>query len=233
MIADEITTIVDAVTAKVKRLRARWEAEGFEVIEHPGPDDFPFEVGYFGRYRPAMLARRGDEVHVFEVRDPRRMSADRLIQRSDEIRKHPGWHFYLVSLEDVVPFDAPGNQGEPPSWESLGRRVEEGIRLPARVSPGVALVGLWCALEGVLRRIAVDHAVPVDLLPAASLIPILHDQGLIPAEAYQSLQDAREVHRRIVHGYDAPADLVSSAVRHVMYWVQALLPTPADAEQAA
>lgn len=221
--------IVDAITAKVQQLRERLESEGFQVIERPGPDDFPFEIGYYGRYRPAMLARRGDEVHVFEVRDPQRMSADRLIQRSDEIRKHPDWHFYLVSLEDVVPFDAPGNQGEPPTWVSLQHRVEEGIRLPSRVSPAVALVGLWSTLEGVLRRIAVEHSIPVDLLPAASLIPILHDQGLLPREAYQPLQDARQVHRRVVHGYDAPTDQVADAVRHVVYWVQALLPASIEA----
>lgn len=219
--------IVDAVTAKIQQLRARYEQQGYEVIERPGPEEFPFEVGYFGRYRPAMLARRGDEHLVFEIREAIR-SIDRLIERADEIRKHPGWAFYLISLEDVVPHDAPGMQGDPPAWPGLERRAEDALRLAAEVPPPVALLGLWSSLEGVLRRIAVDNAIPVDLLPAASLIPALHDQGLIPREAYEPLMRALEVHRRVLHGYEAPDEEIGEAVRIVAAWVHDLLPRPIE-----
>jgi hypothetical protein len=220
--------IMDAVSAKVQQLRERWESEGYEVIEHPGPEVFPFETGYFGRYRPAMMARRGTENHVFEVRDGRRMSVERLIQRSDEIRKHPDWHFYLISAEDVIPHDAPGMQGDPPSWPSLERRVGDARRLAAEADPPVALLWLWSTLEGILRRIAVDNELPVDLLPAASLIPILHDHGLVPREAYEPLKDALEVHRRVAHGYDTPEPEVTEAVRIVVDELRELLPKPAE-----
>ncbi|HSU14640.1 hypothetical protein [Longimicrobium sp.] len=220
--------IMDAVSAKVQQLRERWEREGYEVVERPDPEDFPFDTGYFGRYRPAMLARRGAENHVFEVRDGRRLPADRLIQRSDEIRKHPGWHFYLISTEDVVPHDAPGMQGDPPSWASLARSVDAAMRLADEVSPSIALLGLWSTLEGLLRRIAVDNAIPVDLLPAASLIPILHDQGLVPREAYEPLKMALEVHRRVLHGYEATATELTEAVKIVAAVLCELLPKPAE-----
>jgi len=219
--------IVDAVTAKVRQLRAKYEKAGYEIIERPGPEEFPFEVGYMGLYRPAMLARRGDENLVFEIREVVR-SIGRLIERSDEIRKNPNWHFYLVSLEDVVPHDAPGMQGDPPTWPQLEHRAEEAIRVGKAAPASIALLGLWASLEGVLRRIAVDNGIPVDLLPAASLIPALHDQGLTPWEAYQPLVDALEVHRRVAHGFEAPADEIDNSVRVVTKWVQALLPTPVE-----
>jgi hypothetical protein len=220
--------IVDAVGAKVRQLRERWEREGYEVVERPGPEEFPFETGYFGRYRPAMLARRGAENHVFEVRDGRRLPAERLIQRSDEIRKHPDWHFYLVSAEDVIPHDAPGMQGDPPSWPSLKRRAADASRLAAEAAPPMALLWLWSTLEGILRRIAVDNQLPVDLLPAASLIPILHDQGLVPRKAYEPLKTALEVHRRVLHGYDAPEPEIAEAVAIVACVLRELLPRPAE-----
>ncbi|HEX8243815.1 MAG TPA: hypothetical protein VF541_09975 [Longimicrobium sp.] len=222
--------IVDAVTAKVQQLRVRWEGEGYEVIERPGPEEFPFEVGYFGHYRPAMLARRGAENHVFEIREAVR-SLGRLIERSDEIRQHPDWHFYLMSLEDVVPHDAPGLQGDPPPWPRLERRVEDAVRLAGEAPSRIALLELWSALEGVMRRIAVDNTIPVDLLPAATLIPALYDQGLIPFDSYEPLKTALEVHRRVLHGYDAPEEEIAGAVRTVSQWVCEML--SAAAEQAA
>jgi hypothetical protein len=194
---------MDAMTAKVRQLRERYEREGYTVIEQPSPDEIPFETGYFARYRPAMLALREDESIVFEIRDARRMSVTKLIERSDEIRKHPGWKFYLVSTEDVVPRDAPGDQGQPPRWGWLEERTEAALRLGRQDRSGFALLALWATLEGVLRRIAVDNGIPVDLLPGSTLIAALYDQGLLPYDSYQPLQDAGAVHRRVTHGYRA------------------------------
>jgi hypothetical protein len=216
--------IVDAVTAKVQQLREKYEQLGYEVVEHPGPEEFPFEVGYFGRYRPAMLARKGDEHLVFEIREIVR-STDRLIERSEEIHKHPGWQFYLISLEDVVPHDAPGVQGDPPEWPRLEHRAMEAMRL-VNTDPSIVLLALWSSLEGVLRRIAVENGIPVDLLPADALIPALHDQGLIPREVYEPLKAALLVHRRVRHGYEASEAEIAQSVRDVIDVLRQLLPRP-------
>src|SRR5262249_27421326 len=149
-------------------------------IERPSPEEFPFDTGYNDRYRPPMLARRGPENLVFEVREEARLLGQRLVDRSDEIRRHPDWHFYLVTCDDVVPLDAPGVQGDPPEWPQLDRRVEAALRLRQTGASHDVLLALWSALEGVLRRIAVDEGMPTDRLPASLLIPALYDQGFIP-----------------------------------------------------
>ena len=216
--------IVDAITAKTKQLRAEYEKHGWEVIEGPDPGLFPFRVGYYRHRRPALLAHRGTEHHVVEIGDTRRMSLDKLMERASAIRKQKGWSLLVASPDDVIPHDAPGIQGQPPSWPMLEQTVCETVRIASALPPWVQLLALWSALEGVLRRIAVDDGIPVDLLPASTLIPALYDQGLIPMKSYQPLKAAHEVHRRVRHGYSTPDEKVEVAVCAVSEWLPQLLP---------
>lgn len=216
--------IVDAITAKTQQLRAEYEASGWEVVEGPDPGLFPFRIDYYRHCRPALLARRGAEHHVVEVRDTRRMSLEKLMERATKIRKQQGWQLLVASPDDVIPHDAPGIQGKPPSWPALEQAVCETVRIASALPRWVQLLALWSALEGVLRRIAVDERIPVDLLPATTLIPALYDQGLIPMASYKPLMAAHDIHRRVRHGYATPDEKVAEAVRAVTEWLPQLLP---------
>jgi hypothetical protein len=216
--------IVSAETAKIQQLREEYEKQGYTVVERPGPEEFPFQAGYGARYRPAMLARRGKENVVIEIRESADQASDRLIERSQAIRKQPNWRFYLVTSDDVVPHDAPGIQGGPPCWPELEHTVGEALALAQPLPSWMRLLVLFTALEGVLRRIAVDDGMPVDRLPASTLITALYDYGLIPIDAYERLMAAHEVHRRVRHGYPTADEKVAEAVRAVSEWLPQLLP---------
>ena len=207
--------ISDAITAKVQALREEYEKKGYEVVERPGPEEFPFDAGYTSFYRPAMLARRGDENLVFEIREDMVSGMERLLGRSREIGRHPGWRFIWVSCEDVVPYEAPGVQGDPPDWAWLELRSDEALSLAETGPKRIALLALWSVLEGMLRRASIDHEMPTDRLPAALLLPMLYDEGDLPFETYEPLKAAQEVHRRVVHGYDAPEAKLAEAVQAV------------------
>jgi hypothetical protein len=207
--------ISDAITAKVKALREEYEKKGYEVVERPAPEVFPFDAGYRSFYRPAMLARRGDENLVFEIREDMPSGMERLLARSREIGRHPGWRFLWISCDDVVPLEAPGVQGDPPDWGWLEQHAEEARSLADTGSKRLALLALWSVLEGMLRRASIDHEMPTDRLPAALLLPMLYDEGYLPYETYEPLKAAQEVHRRVVHGYDAPEAKLAEAVRSV------------------
>jgi hypothetical protein len=228
MTSDGTVTVVDAVAAKVEKLRGKYERQGYEVIERPGPEEFPFDPGYRLPYRPAMLARRGDELHVFEVREAASIASGDVWSREAEFYKHPGWHFYVVSCDDVVPDDAPGIQGDPPSWPQLEHTAGETLRRIRTLPPWLQLLALWTVLEGVLQRIAVDHGIPVDLLSASTLISVLCDRGLIPRMSREPLVAAHEVHRLVRHGFDTPDEQVVEAVRTVSEWLTRLLPQPVE-----
>jgi len=224
------TPIVGAVTAKVRKIRPQYEEDGFEVIERPGPEHFPFDIGPFAHHPPAMLARRGGVNRVVEVREEVRATG-RLADQVGDHRAHPEWHFYLTSCDDVVPEDAPGIQGDPPAWPRLRRAALEAIAMGKPLWPPAQLLSAWPPLEGVLRRIAVDAAIPVDLLSAETLIATLHDRGLIPAAAHDALTAAHEIHRLVRHGFGVPDAEAMEAARTVSVWLSALF--PASIERAA
>lgn len=223
----EPRTVIDAISAKVQKLRPKYEKDGYEVIERPGPEEFPFDVGPFAGHRPAMLAKRGDERHVFEVREAV-ASTGRLADRAGKFRDDPNWQFYLMSCDDVVPDDAPGIQGEPRSWPRLEHTADETLHRIRTLPSWLQLLALWTALEGVLQRIAVDHGIPVDLLSASTLIPVLRDRGLIPKSSYEPLMDAHETHRVVRHGFGVPDEQVAEAVRTLSEWLMRLLPQPVE-----
>jgi hypothetical protein len=102
--------------------------------------------------------------------------------------------------------------------------------MPSLPAP-MRLLALWAVLEGVMRRLAFDDGIPVDQLPATTLIPVLYDYGLIPFDSYEPLKAAHEVHRRVRHGYPTPEEEVAKAAGTVMEWLPALF--PAAVERAA
>jgi len=223
-------TPVDAVTAKVEILRERYEKEGYEVIERPGPEQFPCKIAWLDRHRPAMLARRGDERCVFEFFEAVRFTG-RLADCAGELRDDPNWHFHILSCDDVVPDDAPGIQGEPPAWPELEQRATDTMRVVEPLPAWLRLPSLWTAVEAVLRRLVVDHGIPVDLLSASSLIQVVHDAGVIPFAWYEPLKEAHEIHRRVRHGFDAPDQQVAEAVSVLTRWLSSRF--PASLERAA
>ena len=225
-----IVSVVDAVTAKVRQLRTKYEKLGFEVIEHPGPEYFPFDIGDFARHPPAILARRGEENLVFEFHEVVCCTGS-LADRVPEVPDFAKWRFYLTSLADVVPDDAPGLEGDPPEWPHLEHMVADTMRAIQPISSWMQLLALWTALEGVLRRIAVDDGIPVDLLSGATLVEVLHGHGLIPRESLAPLMAAHEVHRLVRHGFAVSPDEVAGAVHAVSAWLPALF--PASVKRAA
>jgi hypothetical protein len=208
------------MAAKIREIRESYEARGYEVVERPGRAEFPFEVGYGAAYRPSLLARRGDENIVIEIRDSA-ASSRRPMERAGEICRHRNWLYFVVTSDDVVPHDS---HVEPQPWWQLEQAVHETPAIVESLPPWMQLLALWAVLEGVLRRTAVDEGNPVELLPASTLITALYDDGPLPYESYEPLKRAHEVHRRVRHGYPTPDETVEEAVRAVSEWLPQLLP---------
>jgi hypothetical protein len=213
-------SIPAAVATKIKEIRELYEAQGYHVVERPRRDEFPFEVGYFAAYRPSLLAKRGNDAIVFEIRSSAG-SLRRPMERAEEIRKHRNWRFFLVTDEDVVPHDS---HVEPQPWWKLEQAVQETPAIVESLPPWMQLLALWAVLEGVLRRTAVDEGIPIELLPASTLITALYDDGPLPYESYEPLKCAAEVHRRVRHGYPTADETVAEAVGAVSEWLPQMLP---------
>ena len=216
-------TALDDIARKMDEVRAEYEARGFTVVVDPEPGQVPFDLG---SYRPRLLMERGDQHYLVEVRhDAVYVSVDLLKEVTGAVCKHHGWHFLLVTADDV-PVGAPGIYEALPSWPKLRRRAGNALELAARTThnPEASLLALWACLEGILRKTAQRLALPVERLPTTALLAQLHDFGALSMQHYDVLTDVIEVRDRVAFGYEAAEHVVQAAIRSLVAIVPELLP---------
>lgn len=214
-----ITSNRAARELKIAELAEEYGSKGYEVFRDPDASLLPFDT--FG-YRPSLVARRGEDFVVAEVRTVGRPSAfHRFPDLVEQVKKHGGTSFPLVFVEDVEAAVLPEKGELLPSWDQLRDRVTRAERLLRAKDAEGAFLGLWIALEGILRREARDAALPFERLPSAALIEHLHAHGVLAREPYERLQTLLPVRERVIHGFQAD-DLTESAPR-LLRLVRALL----------
>lgn len=183
----------------VESLAANYARNGFVVLEAPSASQLPFDLG---DYRPDLIATRKDGTGlVIEVKSSAsRVSVDRLQQLADEVARHPGWRFLLVTLDDVDARKIPTTEGELFDWPQLDQKldqvnglVEEGLLEPA-------LLYLWSIFEAALRRRAIAQNIPVERLPANMLLRHLYSQGEVSVDQLDIFQEFLDKRNRLAHG---------------------------------
>jgi Holliday junction resolvase len=99
----------------------RYRNDGYEVILEPGADVIPFDLG---DYHPDLLARKGGVAAIVEVKSQtRNLSFDQLKSLADEIRRHRGWRFVLITGQDVVEPGSLREEEDTFSWDKIARRL--------------------------------------------------------------------------------------------------------------
>lgn len=215
-------TALEDIERKTGEIRAEYEARGFTVVADPEPGQVPFDLG---SYRPRLLIERGGEHYLVEIRhDAVHVSVDLLMEVTNEVCKHPCWHFLLVTADDV-PVGAPGIYEALPPWPKLRRRAENALELARTThNPEASLLALWACLEGILRKTAQRLSLPVERLPTTALLAQLHDFGALSMEHYDALTRVIEAHDRVAFGYEAGEGDVEAAIRSLATIVPKLFP---------
>jgi len=179
----------------------RYRRDGFEVIIQPGPSDLPFDLG---SYSPDLIARKGNLAFIAEVRpQPEKVSFDQLRAISEEVKRHEGWEFVLITGQDDA-FDIGGDSDDQISWEEASRRVQDAQRLSDLGQVEAAYLMLWIAFERLMRFQARRVALPVDRVAPAIMIRQLYSQGELSMAQFDTALSCQDVRNRIVHGFRAP-----------------------------
>ncbi|HET7232720.1 MAG TPA: hypothetical protein VFJ16_22100 [Longimicrobium sp.] len=206
-----MTRRTEAELEKIREVAERYEQEGFRVLRQPGPESVPFDLHGF---RPDLLVEKADQHFLLKVRAATgqpSFSLDRMMEVSREIQKRPGWSFYIVTANDVHE-DAPGIADPLASWAKIRSRAADAIRLSkSEGATEAAVLVLWVAMEGILRKMADDARIPIERLPVAQVIPTLYSMGELTYEQYEVLTGLLGVRKRLLHGFDAPAADVTRA----------------------
>jgi hypothetical protein len=187
--------------APMNAVAERYRRAGYMVTAEPGSTAIPFDLV---AYRPDLLARKGDFTTIVEVKTHRqKTSFDQL--HAEEVKRHVGWRFALVTDEDVLPSALPADDedGDEFSCEETSHRLEEERRLVDLGENEAAYLILWIAFERMMRFQARQVALPVDRLAPSILIRQLYSQGELSMAQFDTALSCQDVRNRIVHGFRA------------------------------
>lgn len=180
------------------RIAQDYEAKGFEVIREPKDQDLPFDLG---SYRPDLLVQTPEGMgYIVEVKtNAEQVSVERFREIAATVAKHKGWRFLLVTGDDVSGSNIPAN--DLLSWVQIEARLETGRRLITLQEFEGAFVALWGVLEALLRNQAQLAGIPIERLPASSLINHLYSQGELSMIQFDKVKELFAIRNRLVHGY--------------------------------
>lgn len=186
----------------VKKIAERYASEGYEVLAEPSSDRLP---EFLKPFRPDMIARRGEESIVVEIKANAEAELPELRAIASEIAKQPGWRLDVVIGDSASPLRTL-------SPSELGSQLEEARSLLAG-HPAAGELLLWSAFEGVARRAAALHGVSLSpgITPQA-LAKSLLAHGFIEDEESERLVAAARRRNGLAHGFTTAPDRGLSTV---------------------
>ena len=186
---------------KIDSLVRHYERQGYVVLREPKGLSLPFDLG---SYRPDLVARKGDEGLIIEVKaSTSKTSIDRFQTLAEAVRERPGWRFLLVTLQDL---DVPEEAEKFPSWEALSTKLDQVRALVAEGLSEAAALYVWAIFEAAMRKRAVATATPVERLPATGLMNHLYTLGHIAVEDFDTAKYFLALRNRIAHGFGEERD---------------------------
>lgn len=185
--SEMLSKVVDDLTRK-----------GYEVVREPGFHDLP---DFLRGYRPDLIAHRGDEHLVVEIKRRRRaIQASHWRALAEEIARHSGWQFQLVLAE--VPGVSEIAMPPPPSLEEVRKQLASTRRLYQTGQHAAALLLLWSLLEAATyhRLSELDESPNRPKTPIA-LLKDLVSFGFMRQGEYDKLAPVVELRNATAHGH--------------------------------
>jgi uncharacterized protein YutE (UPF0331/DUF86 family) len=195
--------------AQLLKLSESYRDQGYEVSLHPRLEDLP---EFLKSYRPDMIARRGDEAVVVEVKsrsDLNSSSSQYLRNLAQVVEQHSDWRFELVitnSEEHEYVFKSEGSLQE----HEIASQLQVAKAL-VRQHPESAILYSWALTDATLRIITEKEGLSLQRLNTSYLIKQLVVEGIISRSDYQFLINAFSFRNAIAHGFkttEITADLV-------------------------
>jgi hypothetical protein len=184
------------------KVAEKYRLQGFEVIIEPSKSVIPFDLG---NYIPDIIAKKtSNECYIIEVKKTiSQIPIDRYREIAEIVAQHHGWRFLLITGEDVFSADTKDDH-RILSWEQMFHRQVQSQRFLVAGEVEVAFFYSWGVLEAAMRQAAKNAAIPIENLPANSLINHLYSQGELSIEQFDRARTIQETHDRLGHGYQTP-----------------------------
>ena len=195
------TSTANLERERLLKLAEDYRNKGYEVSFHPNPEDLP---DFLRNYRPDMIARRGDEAVIIEVKSRFSLnssSTQYLRNLTQAVEQHPGWRFELVmtNSEDVTYSSKAERSLQQPEIET---RLQVARHLATQHLESAILYS-WSLVEATLRLVAEDEGLSLQRFDPLYLVKQLVIEGIVSRSEYQLLMDALSLRNAIAHGFKA------------------------------
>lgn len=186
---------------RLLRLAEEYRDKGYEVSFHPSSEDLP---DFLKNYRPDMIARRGNEAVVIEVKSRFSLnssSTQYLRNLAQVVEQHPGWRFELVMTNPEDAIYSPKAEGSLQEDE-IESRLRVARQLATQHLESASLYS-WSLAEATLRLVAENEGLSLQRFDPLYLVKQLTTEGVISRSEYQLLMNALSLRNAIAHGFKA------------------------------
>lgn len=188
---------------RAERLIAKqYEERGYVVTLEPPVAAIPFSLG---RYRPDILATRGAENLIIEVKSAgAKVDPEIFFKLDAEVQQHPGWRFLLVTVNDAELKEETGSgTGKNLNVKSIRAHVQEIARLGDDLKfARLVLPALWTAYVASLQLLLVNEGIAVDGYAELSLLNKAYSAGLVAFDEYEAGRRLMSLRNQAVHSLD-------------------------------
>lgn len=166
----------------------QFEADGYTVMLNPGKNSIPFNLE---RYTPDILATRGDENILIEVKTSKaRFNSEKLFKISKMVESHPGWKFSVVTVneDDISEFKEPAPEHDIFKISQTLTLIKDNLT-DSNVSV-FFVPQIWICYFSILSIILRNEAVKISGLSSLSILNAAYSEGIID---YEELQSSRQL----------------------------------------
>ncbi len=201
-----------AVRSTVDNLRK----QGYAVVVEPDPTAIPFDLQ---QYRPDILATRGDENLIIEIKTRgEHRSVERYQEIAEIVGSHENWRFMLSTVNELEPLDqsSVGDQANP---QSLNRMLSKLDLLLSSENYDLALPYLWSVYISAMRIVGQRADVPIDITSDRSVLNYMYSLGEISSDEYESAKTFLALRNKAVHSLeiDISRETILEMYRHTQH----------------
>ena len=203
----EDATILETTLAEVKA--EEYRSKGYVVSRDESLDVLP-------GFRADLVARKGDEVRVIEVKCRSTLTANpRAAELARLVNARPGWSFELILVGQPEGLESPDG-AESFEGEHILQRIEQAEKVLESGFPEAAFLLAWSAFEARLRAMIEEEGVSVKRITTSGYVlnlAVIH--GVISRDDYGNLADMMKYSNAIAHGFEVHG-FGDELVRHLI-----------------
>lgn len=187
--------VANAEYLMIHKTAEEYRKKGYEVL-------IETELDFLPGFRADLVAKRGAEVRVIEVKTRSSLTALPMLRNLIQmIDSKPGWEFELVLVGEPDKLDPPYGVRSLDNMGVLNRLDDAKKAIDTGLVEGALLI-TWSALESVIRGQLEHHTdSDNDAHLSQNILDLAVYHGIVSREDHKALTDTRKYWKAIAHGF--------------------------------